>query len=52
VQEGRRSGAGEEDGGKGHELRKRAIKTILPISATFKVVTIGAVFAGVVLWDV
>jgi arginine decarboxylase len=36
---------------KGMELRKRPIKEIISISATFKVVTIGAVFAGVVLWD-
>ncbi len=36
---------------KGMELRKRPIKEIMSISATFKVVSIGAVFAGVVLWD-
>ena len=36
---------------KGMELRNRPIKTIMPISATYKVVAIGAVFAGVVLWD-
>ena len=36
---------------KGMELRKRPIKTIMPISATYKVVAVGAVFAGVVLWD-
>jgi arginine decarboxylase len=36
---------------KGMELRKRPIKTIMPISATCKVVAVGAVFAGVVLWD-
>ncbi len=36
---------------KGMEQRKRAIKTVMPISATYRVVTIGAVFAGVVLWD-
>ena len=36
---------------KGMELRKRAIKDIMAISATYKVVAIGAVFAGVVLWD-
>ena len=36
---------------KGMELRKREIKEIKSISATYKVVTIGAVFAGVVLWD-
>jgi len=36
---------------KGMELRKRPIKEIMSISATLKVVTIGAVFAGVVLWN-
>ena len=36
---------------KGMELRNRAIKEIMPISASYRVVTIGAVFAGVVLWD-
>ena len=36
---------------KGMELRNRPIKAIMAISATFKVATIGAVFAGVVLWD-
>ncbi|MGD0229077.1 MAG: arginine decarboxylase, pyruvoyl-dependent [Syntrophorhabdales bacterium] len=36
---------------KGMELRNRPIKAILPISATHRVVGIGAVFAGVVLWD-
>jgi arginine decarboxylase len=36
---------------KGMELRKRPIKDIMAISATYKVVAIGAVFAGVVLWD-
>jgi arginine decarboxylase len=36
---------------KGMELRKRPIKEIIPISATHKVVAVGAVFAGVVLWD-
>jgi hypothetical protein len=36
---------------KGMELRNRPIKEIMAISATYKVVTIGAVFAGVVLWD-
>ena len=36
---------------KGMELRGRAIKVIMPVSATYRVVTIGAVFAGVVLWD-
>ncbi len=36
---------------KGMELRNRAIKDIMAISATYKVVSIGAVFAAVVLWD-
>ncbi len=36
---------------KGMELRKRPIKAIIPISATHRVVSVGAVFAGVVLWD-
>ncbi|MCX5810145.1 MAG: arginine decarboxylase, pyruvoyl-dependent [Proteobacteria bacterium] len=36
---------------KGMEMRSRAIKDIMVISATYKVVAIGAVFAGVVLWD-
>ena len=36
---------------KGMELRKRPIREIMAISATFKVAAIGAVFAGVVLWD-
>ena len=36
---------------KGMEMRNREIKEIMAISATYKVVTIGAVFAGVVLWD-
>jgi pyruvoyl-dependent arginine decarboxylase len=36
---------------KGMEMRNREIKKIMAISATYKVVTIGAVFAGVVLWD-
>lgn len=36
---------------KGMELRKRPIKTIMSISATYKVIAVGAVFAGVVLWD-
>lgn len=36
---------------KGMELRNRPIKEIMSISATYKVVSIGAVFAGVVLWD-
>ena len=36
---------------KGMELRSRAIKDIMAISSTRKVVTIGAVFAAVVLWD-
>jgi len=36
---------------KGMEVRKRPIREIMSISATFKVDMIGAVFAGVVLWD-
>ena len=36
---------------KGMELRSRPIKEIMSISATYKVAAIGAVFAGVVLWD-
>jgi len=36
---------------KGMELRSRPIRDIMAISATYKVVAIGAVFAGVVLWD-
>jgi arginine decarboxylase len=36
---------------KGMEVRNRPIREIKSISATFKVVTIGAVFAAVVLWD-
>jgi arginine decarboxylase len=36
---------------KGMEMRKREIKEIRSISASFRVVTIGATFAGVVLWD-
>lgn len=36
---------------KGMEVRNREIKEIMSISATYKVGTIGAVFAGVVLWD-
>lgn len=36
---------------KGMELRQREIKEIKSISATCKVIAIGAVFAGVVLWD-
>jgi arginine decarboxylase len=36
---------------KGMELRKRDIKEIKAISATYKVIAIGGVFAGVVLWD-
>jgi arginine decarboxylase len=36
---------------KGMEVRNRPIKEIKSISASFKVVTIGAVFAAVVLWD-
>ena len=35
---------------KGMELRNRAIKDILAVSATYRVASIGAVFAGVVLW--
>lgn len=35
---------------KGMEMRKRAIRQIMSISATYQVVNIGAVFAGVVLW--
>ena len=36
---------------KGMELRKRPIREIMSISSTFKVTTVGAAFAGVVLWD-
>jgi arginine decarboxylase len=36
---------------KGMEARNRPIKEIMAISATYKVAAIGAVFAGVVLWD-
>jgi arginine decarboxylase len=36
---------------KGMELRNRAVKEIMSISATYKVIDIGAVFAGVVLWN-
>lgn len=36
---------------KGMEMRKRAIKEIKAVSATCKVASIGAAFAGVVLWD-
>ncbi len=36
---------------KGMEVRNRPIQEIMTISATHKVVTIGAVFAAVVLWD-
>jgi arginine decarboxylase len=36
---------------KGMEMRNRAIRDIMSISATYRVVTIGAAFAGVVLWD-
>jgi arginine decarboxylase len=36
---------------KGMETRNRPIKEIRPISASCRVVSIGAVFAGVVLWD-
>ncbi len=35
---------------KGMEMRNRAVKDIMAISATCKVVSIGAAFAGVVLW--
>ncbi len=35
---------------KGMDLRKRAVKDIMAISATYRVASIGAVFAGVVLW--
>jgi arginine decarboxylase len=35
---------------KGMELRNRAIKDIMAVSATCRVTSIGAVFAGVVLW--
>ena len=35
---------------KGMELRNRAIKDVMAISATYRVASIGAVFAGVVLW--
>lgn len=36
---------------KGMETRNRAIKEIKSISASCRVASIGAVFAGVVLWD-
>jgi len=36
---------------KGMEVRNRPIREIMSISATYKVDMIGAVFAGVVLWD-
>lgn len=36
---------------KGMDMRNRAIKEIMAISSTHKVVNIGAVFAGVVLWS-
>lgn len=36
---------------KGMEMRNRAIKEIMSISATYEVIDIGAVFAGVVLWN-
>ncbi len=36
---------------KGMEMRNREIKEIMSISATCKVVSIGAAFAAVVLWD-
>jgi arginine decarboxylase len=35
---------------KGMELRNRATKDIMAVSATYRVASIGAVFAGVVLW--
>ena len=37
---------------KGMEMRKRKIKEVKSISASMIVETIGATFAGVVLWDV
>jgi arginine decarboxylase len=36
---------------KGMGVRNRAIKEIMSISASYKAGSIGAVFAGVVLWD-
>lgn len=36
---------------KGMELRKRPIRAIMSISATYTIKTIGATFSGVVLWD-
>lgn len=36
---------------KGMEMRKREIREIMSISATFKVAAAGAAFAAVVLWD-
>ena len=36
---------------KGMEMRNRTIKEIMSISATYRVTSIGAVFAGVVLWN-
>ncbi|MCX5813781.1 MAG: arginine decarboxylase, pyruvoyl-dependent [Proteobacteria bacterium] len=36
---------------KGMEMRNREIKEIMAISASYKIAAIGAVFAGVVLWD-
>ncbi len=36
---------------KGMEFRKRPYKTIMAISATHRVESVGAVFAGVVLWN-
>jgi arginine decarboxylase len=36
---------------KGMEMRNREVKEIMAISSTFRVVTIGAAFAAVVLWD-
>jgi arginine decarboxylase len=35
---------------KGMEMRNRAVKDIMAVSATCRVVSIGAAFAGVVLW--
>ena len=36
---------------KGMEVRKRPIREIMSISSTFRVESVGAAFAGVVLWD-
>jgi arginine decarboxylase len=36
---------------KGMEMRNREIKEIMAISASYRVINIGAAFAGVVLWD-